>query len=103
MQIVRASPADAPVAEALLAAAGLPVDGAADALSLRIVARDGNEIVAAAAVERYGAAGPLRSVVVEDGRRGTGLERQIVTAVGDSIAFTMVCRDTGVAMRRTIA
>jgi amino-acid N-acetyltransferase len=100
-------------------------------------------VVAAAAVERYGSAGLLRSVVVAPERRGTGLGHEIVSAaerlardegirdlylltetasdwfprlgyevvdravaaaaVGESIEFTTVCRDTGVPMRRTLA
>jgi amino-acid N-acetyltransferase len=143
MRIERASPADVPAVEALLSAAGLPLDGAADALSAGVVAREGGRIVAAAAVERYGESGLLRSVVVAPERRGTGLGRRIVaaaedlarregvrdlylltetaadwfprlgyrvvpradaeTAVGASVEFTSVCRDTGVAMRRRLA
>jgi amino-acid N-acetyltransferase len=80
MGIERATPADPPAVEELLAAAGLPLDGAADALSLGVVARDGDRIVAAAAIERYGEAGLLRSVVVASDRRGSGLGREIVAA-----------------------
>jgi amino-acid N-acetyltransferase len=142
MRIERARPADVPAVETLLSAAGLPLEGAADALASGVVARDGEEVVAAAAVERYGDAGLLRSVVVAPARRGTGLGREIVTAaerlarddgvvdlylltetavdwfprlgyapvdravataaVGESIEFTTVCRDTGVPMRRRL-
>ena len=143
MRIERAVSADTPAVEALLSAAGLPLDGAADALTRGVVARDGDEVVAAAAVERYGDAGLLRSVVVAPGRRGSGLGRGIVAAaeslardegvrdlylltetavdwfprlgyepveraaasaaVGESIEFTTVCRDTGVPMWRRLA
>jgi amino-acid N-acetyltransferase len=98
--------------------------------------------VAAAAVERFGMAGLLRSVVVAHDRRGTGVGRRVVeaaealarsegirdlylltetaadwfprlgyevvprdvaaAAVGGSIEFTTVCRDTGVPMRRRL-
>lgn len=142
MPIERATAADTAQVEALLTAAGLPLDGAADALGLGVVARDGDLIEAAAAVERYGDAGLLRSVVVREDRRRTGLGREIVTAaedlarregirelylltetavdwfprlgyevvdravataaVGESIEFTTVCRDTGVPMRRRL-
>ena len=97
---------------------------------------------AAAAIERYGDAGLLRSVVVTAERRGEGLGREIVAvaealaradgirelylltetasdwfprlgyevveraiasaAVGRSIEFTTVCRDTGIPMRRRL-
>ena len=142
MRIERATPADLPAAEQLLAAAGLPLEGAAEALSRGIFARDGERVVGAAGLERYGESGLLRSVVVAPDRRGTGLGRDIVreaerlarqdgirdlylltetavgwfprlgyevvdrpvaaAAVGQSIEFTTVCRDTGVAMRRRL-
>jgi amino-acid N-acetyltransferase len=83
MRIERAIPSDAAAVEGLLAAAGLPLEGAAEALSRGVVARDGDALVAAAAVERYGPAGLLRSVVVAGDRRGTGLGRAIVAAAED--------------------
>jgi amino-acid N-acetyltransferase len=132
-----------PAVEALLSAAGLPLDGAAEAFTLGVVAREDGRIVAAAAIERFGASGLLRSVVVAPERRGTGLGRELVTAaeglaleaglgelylltetavdwfprlgyevvdrataaaaVGESVEFTTVCRDTGVPMRRSLA
>ena len=143
MRVGRAAPSDVAAVERLLAAAGLPLEGAAEALSLGVVARDGDEVVAAAAIERYGHAGLLRSVVVEPDRRGMGLGRDIVAAaeklarddgitelylltetaidwfprlgykviardeavaaVGESIEFTTVCKDTGVPMRHSLA
>ncbi|HEY3335849.1 MAG TPA: GNAT family N-acetyltransferase [Candidatus Limnocylindrales bacterium] len=90
MRIERARPADVPAVEALLSAAGLPVEGAAQALSAGVVARDGDTVVAAAAAERYGTAGLLRSVVVAPERRGTGIGRGIVAAA-ESLA-----RDEGI-------
>lgn len=142
MRVERAAPGDSPAVEALLAAAGLPTEGAADALALGVVGRDGGRVVAAAAVERYGDAGLLRSVVVDAAARGAGLGHEIVgaaedlartvgirelylltetavdwfprlgyavverpvaaAAVGASIEFTTVCRDTGVAMRKRL-
>jgi amino-acid N-acetyltransferase len=143
MRIDRATAGDIPAVERLLADAGLPLDGAADALSLGVVGRDGVRIVAASAIERYGPGGLLRSVVVAADWRGTGLGRQIVAAaeqlardegirvlylltetaadwfprlgyevvdravasaaVGESIEFTTVCRDTGVPMVKRLA
>jgi amino-acid N-acetyltransferase len=142
MHIERAAPADVAAVEALLSAAGLPLDGAADALRSGVVARDGDEVVAAAALERYGDAALLRSVVVAAERRGLGIGREIVgaaealarddgvrdlylltetavdwfprlgyervdratatAAVGESLEFTTVCRDTGIPMRRRL-
>jgi amino-acid N-acetyltransferase len=143
MRIERAAPADVPAVEGLLSAAGLPLDGAAEAVAaMGVVARDGDRVLAATAVERYCDAGLLRSVVVEDGRRGTGIGRKVVgaaeelarregirelylltetaadwfprlgydvvertvasAAVGDSVEFTTVCRDTGIPMRKRL-
>ena len=142
MRIEATTRADAPAVEALLAAAGLPLEGAAEALDLGVVARDGDRVLAAAAVERFGEAGLLRSVVVAEDRRGTGLGHAIVAAaedaardagirdlylltetapdwfprlgyavveradaaaaVGESIEFTTVCKDTGVPMRKSL-
>lgn len=143
MRIDRSSPDDIPAVEALLAAAGLPLDGAAEALSLGVVGRAGDRVVAASSIERYGTSGLLRSVVVAEDQRGTGLGREIVAAaeqlacdqgigdlylltetapdwfpqlgyevverslaiaaVGESIEFTTVCRDTGVPMVKHLA
>ena len=83
MRIERASPEDVPAVEGLLAAAGLPLEGAAEALATGVVARRGGQVVGAAAVEGYGAAGLLRSVVVAADCRGTGLGRALVAAAED--------------------
>lgn len=72
--------ADAAAVEGLLADAGLPLEGAGEALSLGVVARDGGHVVGAAAIERFGEAGLLRSVVVDRRHRGTGLGRGLVEA-----------------------
>jgi amino-acid N-acetyltransferase len=45
-----------------------------------LVARDGQRLVGCAAVERYGAAGLLRSVAVAEERRGSGLGIRLTTA-----------------------
>jgi len=143
MAVERALPSDMPAVEALLSAAGLPLDGASEAFGLGVVAREDGGIVAAAAIERFGASGLLRSVVVAPGRRGTGQGRALVAvaeglareaginelylltetavdwfprlgyevvdrataaaAVGESVEFTTVCRDSGVPMRRSLA
>lgn len=83
MRIDRATASDTAAVEQLLAAAGLPLEGAAEALSTGVVARDGKAVVGAAAVEPFGAAGLLRSVVVAEPLRGTGLGRQLVAAAED--------------------
>ncbi len=80
MRIERAEPFDVPAVEALLTMAGLPLAGAAEALETGVVARDGEAVVGAASVERYGSAGLLRSVIVAPDRRGAGLGRDLVAA-----------------------
>jgi amino-acid N-acetyltransferase len=82
MRIERAEPADLPAIEALLSAAGLPLEGAAQAFETGVVARD-DDVVGAAGVERYGAAGLLRSVVVARERRDAGIGHDLVAAAED--------------------
>lgn len=91
MRIERASPSDLPAVGTLLAEAGLPLDGVASAFETGVVAREGGAIVGGAAVERYGEAGLLRSVVVVPERRGTGLGHELVAAA------ERLARDEGVA------
>ena len=80
MRIERAEPADLAAVEELLSAAGLPLEGTRQAFETGVVARDGEAVVGAAGVERYGAVGLLRSVVVAADRRGVGLGLELVTA-----------------------
>ncbi len=80
MQIEHPTDRDAAAVEALLASAGLPLEGAREALGRGVVGRVGGRVVAAAGVERYGDAGLLRSVVVDASARGAGLGREIVAA-----------------------
>ena len=99
MRVERATPSDVPGVEGLLAAAGLPLEGTEAALALGVVARDGDEIVAAAAIERYGDAGLLFPRL---GYQAIA-RAEAAAAVGESLEFTTVCKDTGVPMRRILA
>jgi amino-acid N-acetyltransferase len=78
MQIETARPSDARAVEQLLADADLPVVGVTAAFEHGVVARDGDAVVGAAAVEVFGEAGLLRSVVVESSHRGTGVGLALV-------------------------
>lgn len=81
MRVERATPADREAIEALLSANGLPLDGADDAFRHGVVGRDEQEaVVAAAAVEPFGDAALLRSVVVAAHRRGHGDGTALVAA-----------------------
>src|SRR5690606_36389759 len=65
--------------EALLAAAGLPLDGLADQFPASYaVAEAGGGLAGAAGVERHGDDGLLRSVVVSPEWRGCGLGERLV-------------------------
>jgi amino-acid N-acetyltransferase len=63
----------------LLAAAGLPLEGLADAREL-LVAREAGAVIGCAAIEIYEDGGLLRSVAVAPAFRGTGLGRTLVEA-----------------------
>ena len=90
---VRAAvPADLPAVWALLSAASLPLDGADQAFEQGVVAVAGGIVAGAAALERYGTDGLLRSVVVEPGQRGTGVGRALVAAA-ETLAAGLGIRD----------
>jgi len=80
---VRVRPAraeDIEAVRALLLAARLPDDGLEEQFgsAYAVAALAGGELVGAAGIEAYGAAGLLRSVVVAEAWRGTGLGRRMV-------------------------
>jgi amino-acid N-acetyltransferase len=80
-RIERATAGDMPAVEALLASAGLPLEGVAAAFASGVVARDAGRVVGCAAVELYGAAALVRSVAVHPDARGRGLGSALVAAV----------------------
>lgn len=90
--IERATAGDLPGVEALLVGARLPLDGAADAFRTGVVARDGERVVGCAAIEVYGDAALVRSVVVDEARRGQGLGGQLVSSV-EALARDAGARD----------
>jgi amino-acid N-acetyltransferase len=77
MVIQAADERDLPAVRRLLAAQGLPLDGIDEHVATMVVARQGSEIVGAAAVELYLDGALLRSVVVDPGVQGQGLGRRL--------------------------
>lgn len=73
-----ATPGDLPAVEALLMANDLPLDGLREYIATLLVARQQGEVVGSAALEIYGQAALLRSVVVAPGLRGHGLGQRLV-------------------------
>ena len=72
--------ADLTSVESLLVRSGLPLDGLKERFpSAYVVARVGDSIIGVAGLEQYGDAGLLRSVAVEDGDRGAGVGRALVS------------------------
>lgn len=64
---------DLPAVHRLLATQHLPLDGVDDHLETMLVARTGNDVVGAVAVEVYADGALLRSVVVDPVYQGQGL------------------------------
>ena len=73
MVIDAARKSDLPAVHRLLEAQDLPLDGVDDHLETMLVARTGNDVVGAAAVELYADGALLRSVVVDRAHQGQGL------------------------------
>ena len=88
MLVEPATPPDLPAVLALLERFALPVEGVAQCLGRMVVARDGVQVVGAAAVESYAQGALLRSVVVDPVRQGEGVGQRLVAA-----ALEMARRD----------
>lgn len=76
-RIVRARPPDLEPVLALLGEASLPGDGVGEHFENFLVARDGERIVGAVGVERYGESALLRSLVVAPAHQRWGLGRAL--------------------------
>jgi amino-acid N-acetyltransferase len=74
-----ASARDLQPASALLAEAGLPLDGFAEHLRNALVATRGSDVVGVVELELYGEAALLRSLVVAPAERGTRLGERLTT------------------------
>ncbi len=82
-RVRRASPADAPAIRGLLVAAQLPVADLDGANVQFWVVGDGSLLIGAIGLERAGAAGLLRSLVVAPSAQNGGVGRDLVTALED--------------------
>lgn len=80
MTIDPAEEGDLPAVQQLLEAAHLPLDGVDTQLPTMVVAKDGNRVVGAAAVELYADGALLRSVVVSPLAQGQGLGHLLTEA-----------------------
>jgi len=78
-----ARPRDLPDIIALLEAGKLPLAGLDAHVATTLVAQRNARVVGCAAVEIHGTAGLLRSVAVDDTRRGEGLGHQLTQAALD--------------------
>jgi len=74
---------DLPAITALLEANNLPLAGLAEHVATTLVVQRNARIVGCAAVEMHGTAGLLRSVAVDEARRGEGLGHQVTQAALD--------------------
>lgn len=79
-EVVPTGQSDLEVIRAMLRDAGLPIDGLMAVATALFVARDGDRIVGAVALERHGEDGLLRSLVVEPERRDMGLGAALLGA-----------------------
>ena len=79
MLIDAAHERDVPAVRRLLAAQSLPLDGVDQHLAM-VVAKDGDMLLGAAAVELYAGGALLRSVVVDPDARGRGLGYRLTEA-----------------------
>jgi len=80
MVIQPAEHGDLPAVRRLLETQHLPLDDVDDHVATMVVARQGNEVVGAAAVELYAESALLRSVVVDPGMQGKGLGHRLSEA-----------------------
>ncbi len=117
-ETMRAAPDDSPAVRDLLTDAGLPIDGAAEAFSSGIVARDGDRVVGSwigtavvHAAEGVAAERGAAEVILLTESATTWFARcgyevidlsEVPADVATSIEFETACSSTAVAMRRTL-
>jgi amino-acid N-acetyltransferase len=94
------SPREFGAVKRLLLANRLPVEGVPDSLQHFLVAFDGQKVVGAVGLEVFGDYALLRSAVVGESARGTGLGAQLVEG---ALAKARVLRLSGVYLLTTTA
>jgi amino-acid N-acetyltransferase len=81
--IERATESDLDRVLALLGEVDLPVEGVIEHFEEFLVARDGDELIGCAGLERHGEAALLRSLAVSPARRGGGLGKALTSRLLD--------------------
>ena len=94
------SPREFGAVKRLLAANKLPVDGVPKSLQNFLVAFDGQKVIGAVGLEVFDDAALLRSAVVDESARGTGLGAQLVEG---ALAKARVLRVSDVYLLTTTA
>jgi amino-acid N-acetyltransferase len=90
--IRRANSADLPAITVLLSDAKLPLAGVATHVSDFLIAEDGGPPIGCVGLERYGAAGLLRSLVVHATSRGAGVGESLTLACIEAARASGICR-----------
>lgn len=81
LTVTRGKPADLTDIRALLERVGLSAENVDDHIADFLIAREGETVIAVAALEDHGTAGLLRSVGVAPERQGWGLARYLTNAL----------------------
>jgi amino-acid N-acetyltransferase len=81
MRIRKARDQDFEAVGSLLAANDLPVEGVKENFSSFVVAEDGGVVVGAIGLEKFGSVALLRSAVVSNDYRGSGIGRGLVEQI----------------------
>jgi len=81
MKIRKAINRDLDAVEGLLSANDLPLDGVKENLSGFVVAEEGGWVIGAVGLEKFGSIALLRSAVVSNEHRGSGVGRRLVEQI----------------------
>jgi len=81
MKIRKATIRDLDAVEGLLSANDLPLDGVKENLSGFVVAEEGSRVIGAVGLEKFGSIALLRSAVVSNEHRGSGVGRRLVEQI----------------------